>query len=162
MQPAEPRDALRAYVDPVTKLDGQFDFPARRHVVECLVMRTMRLADMVAFLDGNEGFYGPQAIMSTFIGNHDLPRIIHLAANSRLWGDNQYADGKDRAWQSPPISAPVERELRIFSLEEHMIREAERASLKDAEQQEAECSRADAVERATAGAAGRAHTNGHV
>ncbi len=104
------RDAIRAYVDPATKLDGQFDFPARRHIVEGLIMRTMRLSDMVAFLDGNESFYGPQAVMSTFIGNHDLPRIIHLAANSRMWGDNQYADGKDRAWQSPPVTAPAERE----------------------------------------------------
>ena len=104
------RDALRAYVDPATKLDGQFDFPGRRHVVEGLIMRTMRLADMAAFLDGNEGFYGPQAIMSTFIGNHDLPRIIHLAANTRPWGDNQSADGKDRAWQSPPMPGPAERE----------------------------------------------------
>jgi glycosidase len=65
---------------------------------------------MVAFLDGNDGFYGSNAIMSTFIGNHDLPRVIHLAANSRLWGDNQYADGKDRAWSQPPIGAPSERE----------------------------------------------------
>jgi glycosidase len=104
------RDAIRAYVDPATKLDGQFDFPARRYIVEGLIMRTMRLSDMVAFLDGNESFYGPQAVMSTFIGNHDLPRIIHLAANSRMWGDNQYADGKDRAWQSPPVTAPAERE----------------------------------------------------
>jgi glycosidase len=31
-----------------------------------------------------------------------LPRIIHLAANSRLWGDNQAADGKDRAWSNQP------------------------------------------------------------
>jgi glycosidase len=104
------RDILRAYVDPATKLDGQFDFPARRHIVEAILMRTMRLADMVAFLDGNDGFYGSNAIMSTFIGNHDLPRVIHLAANSRLWGDNQYADGKDRAWSQPPIGAPSERE----------------------------------------------------
>ena len=104
------RETLRAYVDPATKLDGQFDFPARRHLVEGVLMRTMRLSDMVAFLDGNDGFYGPGAVMSTFIGNHDLPRIIHLAANSRLWGDNQYADGKDRAWSTPPIGAPSERE----------------------------------------------------
>ena len=104
------RDVLRSYVDPNTKLDGQFDFPARRHIVEGVLMRTMRLSDMVAFLDGNDGFYGSNAIMSTFIGNHDLPRVIHLAANSRLWGDSQYADGKDRAWQQPPIAAPSERE----------------------------------------------------
>jgi glycosidase len=96
------RDVLKAYVDPVTKLDGQFDFPLRRHVVESTIMRTMKMSDLAAFMDGNDYFYGAQAIMSTWIGNHDLPRVIHLAANNRLWGDDQGADGKDRAWQNQP------------------------------------------------------------
>src|SRR5438477_7663718 len=39
--------------------------------------------------------------MSTFIGNHDLPRIIHLAQNNPLWGD-QASDGKNLAWNGQP------------------------------------------------------------
>jgi glycosidase len=102
------RDLLKAFVDPETKLDGQFDFPLRRHVVESTIMRTMKMNELASFMDSNDFFYGPNAVMSTFIGNHDLPRIVHLAANQRLW-DNQYADGKDRAWQNQP-GAVTERE----------------------------------------------------
>ena len=43
------------------------------------------------------------------MGNHDLPRIIHLAANNRLWGDDQGSDGKDRSWANTP-GIPQERE----------------------------------------------------
>ncbi len=105
------RDLLKQYIDPATKLDGQFDFPLRRHVVEATLMRTMSMSDLAAFMDSNDYFYGANAVMSTFIGNHDLPRIIHLAANNRIWGDDQGADGKDRAWQSQP--GPV-NELEAF------------------------------------------------
>jgi glycosidase len=96
------RDLLKRYVDPATKLDGQFDFPLRRHIVEAVLMRTMDMSALAGFMDTNDYYYGASAVMSTFVGNHDLPRVIHLAANNRLWGDNQAADGKDRAWQNQP------------------------------------------------------------
>jgi glycosidase len=96
------RDVIKGYVDPATKLDGQFDFPLRRHVVEAVLMRLMKMSDLANFMNDNDYYYGAQAVMSTFIGNHDLPRIIHLAANSRIWGDDQGADGKDRAWVNQP------------------------------------------------------------
>jgi glycosidase len=96
------RDNLKKYVDPSTKLDGQFDFPLRKHIVESTLMRTMNMSDLAGFMDSNDYFYGASSVMSTFVGNHDLPRAIHLAANNRLWGDNQSADGKDRAWQNTP------------------------------------------------------------
>lgn len=103
------RDVLKQYVDPNTKLDGQFDFPLRRHVVEALLFRTMKMSDLAGFMNGNDFFYGASAIMSTFVGNHDLPRIIHLAQNAPTWGTNQGADGKDRAWNNQP-GLPSERE----------------------------------------------------
>jgi glycosidase len=96
------RDLIKSFVDPATKLDGQFDFPLRRHVVESTLLRTARMSDLASFMDSNDYFYGANAVMSTFVGNHDLPRVIHLAANARLWGDDQGADGKDRAWSNQP------------------------------------------------------------
>ena len=96
------RDLLKQYVDPSTKLDGQFDFPLRANLVQAVVMRTESMSDLASFMNSNDYYYGANAVMSTFIGNHDLPRIIHLAANNRIWGDNQAADGKDRAWQNQP------------------------------------------------------------
>jgi len=96
------RDVIKEYIDPSTKLDGQFDFPLRRHVVEAAIMRIMKMSDLASFMNGNDYYYGANAVMSTFVGNHDLPRIIHLAANSRPWGDNQGADGKNLAWGGQP------------------------------------------------------------
>lgn len=95
------RDLLKQYVEPATKLDGQFDFPLRKNVVEAVIMRTQNMSDLASFMNSNDYYYGASAVMSTFIGNHDLPRVIHLAANNRLWGD-QSADGKDRAWGNQP------------------------------------------------------------
>jgi glycosidase len=96
------RDVIKGYVDPSTKLDGQFDFPLRREIVETVIMRMRSLSDLAGFMNSNDYYYGANAVMSTFVGNHDLPRIIHLAADNRIWGDNQGADGKDRAWFNQP------------------------------------------------------------
>jgi glycosidase len=96
------RDLLKQYVDPSTKLDGQFDFPLRANLVQSVIMRTENMSDLASFMNSNDYYYGASAVMSTFIGNHDLPRIIHLAANNRLWGDNQASDGKNLAWGGQP------------------------------------------------------------
>jgi glycosidase len=96
------RDVIKGYVDPATKLDGQFDFPLRANVVSNVVMRLGTMTDLSNFMNSNDYYYGSSAVMSTFVGNHDLPRVIHLAADNRLWGDNQGADGKDRAWNNQP------------------------------------------------------------
>jgi glycosidase len=96
------RDFIKKFVDPATKLDGQFDFPLRANLANAMLLRTEKMSDLAGFMDSNDYFYGSSAVMSTFIGNHDLPRVIHLGANDRLWGDNQGADGKDRSWQNQP------------------------------------------------------------
>jgi glycosidase len=98
------RDFIKTFVEPSSKLDGQFDFPLRKELVETVIMRLRSMTDLANFMNSNDYFYGANAVMSTFIGNHDLPRIIHLAANSRLWGDNQSADGKDRSWDNTPTA----------------------------------------------------------
>jgi glycosidase len=87
------------YVNP-DMLDGQFDFPLRMEMARTLLMRQGSMSDLAGFMDGNDDFYGA-GIMSTFIGNHDIPRAIHLAEDTPLW-DNQWADGKDRAWTNQP------------------------------------------------------------
>ncbi|MBX3230531.1 MAG: hypothetical protein KIT84_02640 [Labilithrix sp.] len=96
------RELLKKYIDPTTKLDGQFDFPLRKLIVEATLMRTTPMSELSRFMDTNDLYYGSRAIMSTFIGNHDLPRIIHLAANNRPWGNDQGADGKNLAWSNQP------------------------------------------------------------
>lgn len=102
------RDFIKSFVDPKTKLDGQFDFPLRLHLVKALLMRQEGMDALASFMDSNDDFYGVDAVMSTFVGNHDLPRSIHLADDTPLWAD-PYTDGKDKAWSSPPIAAPSSR-----------------------------------------------------
>jgi glycosidase/uncharacterized protein with von Willebrand factor type A (vWA) domain len=94
------KSVIKSYVDPDTMLDGQFDFPMRMEMARTVLMRQGSMKDFAGFLAGNDGYYG-SGIMSTFIGNHDIPRSIHLAEDNPLWGD-QWTSGKDRAWDNLP------------------------------------------------------------
>ncbi len=95
------RDYIKSFVDPKTKLDGQFDFPARRMLVETMLLKYQGMDQLASFYDSNDYFYGSTAVMSPFLGNHDLPRVIHLAQEPPLWTD-QGSDGKNLAWQNQP------------------------------------------------------------
>ncbi len=93
-------DTIKYYVSP-QMLDGQFDFPLRMEIASKLLMRQGSMSELEGFMNGNDGFYGSQSIMSTFIGNHDIPRVIHLAEDVPRW-DNPWSDGKDQAWGNIP------------------------------------------------------------
>lgn len=95
------RDFIRSFIEPSTLLDGQFDFPLRAVLVSTTILRQGGMNDLAKFMDTNDYYYGASAVMSTFIGNHDLPRIIHLAQDNPLWND-QGADGKNLAWNNTP------------------------------------------------------------
>ncbi len=113
------RDYLKSFVDPRTKLDGQFDFPLRLRIVQSVLMRQTPMTDLASFMDGNDDFYGASALMSTWVGNHDLGRIIHLAEDTPLW-TNPYDDGKNKAWSGQPMvpmyRAPFERVANSFAV----------------------------------------------
>jgi glycosidase len=116
----ENRGFIKGFVDPQTKLDGQFDFPLRKRIAEAVLMRKYTgMNDLAGYMDGNDAFYGSTAVMSTFIGNHDLPRIIHLAEDNPRWTD-QGSDGKNLAWSGQPGSpgnrAPYERVANAFGV----------------------------------------------
>ncbi len=104
------KDTIKYYVRP-DMLDGQFDFPLRMQLAASVLLRKGSMADLAGFLDDNDDFYG-DGVMSTFIGNHDIPRAIHLAEDVPLW-DDQWTDGKDRAWMNTPAlsdgMSPFER-----------------------------------------------------
>jgi glycosidase len=80
--------------------DGQFDFPLRALLISNVLMRQGGMQDVANFMDSNTGFYG-SSVMSTFLGNHDVPRSIHFAQDAPLWG-NAWDPGKDRSWQNQP------------------------------------------------------------
>ena len=94
------RDLIKSYVDPDTMLDGQFDFPLRAQVLATILRRDGAMGDLAGFLASNDGFYGPGAVMSTFLGNHDVPRAVHLAEDQPQFGP--WDVGKDRGWVNQP------------------------------------------------------------
>lgn len=94
------KNLIRDYVDPTKMLDGQFDFPFRAALISSVLTRSASMQSLDGFMSGNESYYG-SGIMSTFIGNHDVPRSIHFAQDTPMWGD-EWANGKDRSWTNQP------------------------------------------------------------
>lgn len=81
------RELLKSFVDPDTMLDGQFDFPFKKRLCEAVFRKTGTggLTPFATWMDGNDGFYdvegaAKRSIMTTWIGNHDVPRAIHFAS----------------------------------------------------------------------------------
>jgi glycosidase len=92
---------IKSFVDPASKLDGQFDFPARRNLIDTMLLKKQTMNDLANFYAGNDFYYGSSAVMSPFLGNHDLPRIVHLAEEPPLFTD-QADDGKNLSWSGQP------------------------------------------------------------
>ena len=84
-------------------LDGQFDFPLRGQVLPTLLHRDGQMSDLVGFLDSNDGYYGPGAVMSTFLGNHDVPRAIEHALDTPLF--DPWDGGKEPRVGEPAAAA---------------------------------------------------------
>ncbi len=112
------RDLLRRYVDPDTMLDGQFDFPLKARLCEAVFTPGGDLGALATWMDGNDTFYGPDAIMTTWIGNHDIPRAIHFASReitSCREGSNP-GNGWDWRPTQPTDAAPYERLAVAFAV----------------------------------------------
>ncbi len=92
---------IKSFVEPCSKLDGQFDFPLRAVLDNVVLLRQGKMGDLEKFVKTNENYYGPDALMSTFAGNHDLPRIIHYAQDKPLFG-NVWDPGQAQAYDNPP------------------------------------------------------------
>ncbi len=112
------KDTIKYYVNPSTMLDGQFDFPLRAAMISALLTRSAPMTDLAGFLGANDGYYGA-GIMSTFIGNHDVPRSIHFAQDNPAWS-NPWDDGKNIAWAYQPglpsESSAFERLANAFTV----------------------------------------------
>jgi len=106
------RPLLASFVEPETMLDGQFDFPFKARLCEAVFTPGGNLGAFRVWMDGNDGFYGANALMTTWIGNHDIPRAIHYA--SRQIGDCRAGSNPGNGWTpasfpQPAEAAPYER-----------------------------------------------------
>jgi glycosidase len=105
------RDFLKSFIDTRTKLDGQFDFPLRRILLQATVRGEEPMSNLKNFMDSNDSFYGTDAVMSTWIGNHDIGRIIHWAERPTRWGE--YDNGVTCAWSGPAVVSSREPYERV-------------------------------------------------
>jgi glycosidase len=94
------RDLLRRFVDPETMLDGQFDFPFKARACEALFTPGGRMDSFASWMESNDGYYGASSIMTTWIGNHDIPRAIHFA--SREIGNCREGSNPGNGWDWRP------------------------------------------------------------
>jgi len=108
---------IASYVDPLTQLDGQFDFPQRAEVVRTILSRGGSLRDLAGFITSQAGVYPSSAVMSTFLGNHDLPRAIHLAEDQPRYTpwDGAAGSGWDNPLPQPNYRAAYERMAMGFA-----------------------------------------------
>jgi glycosidase len=83
-------------------LDGQFDFPLRTQIVDKVLMRQGSMSELASFMDANDSVYWSGAVMSTFIGNHDLPRVVHYAEDTPRSGTDPWWNDKNLGWTDPP------------------------------------------------------------
>jgi glycosidase len=86
------------------ELDGQFDFPLYWAIVQAFARDEIGLDDLAAQVAASEAAYGG-AIMSPFLGNHDVERFVAQASGttSSLYGDDPCADdGSPREPMAPP------------------------------------------------------------
>ncbi len=97
---------IKSYVNP-TLLDGQFDFPLYWNIVKAFARGELGLGDLGNITLAAQGYYGPFAVMSSFAGNHDVPRLLSHAAGQigDVWGNGS----KDQGWNAPP-SQPTQLE----------------------------------------------------
>jgi glycosidase len=90
----------------------------RGQILSTILRRDGSMTDLSGFLDVNDGYYGSGSVMSTFIGNHDVPRAIELALDTPMFG--AWDGGKNLAWNGQPTlptnASPFERLTVAYTL----------------------------------------------
>jgi glycosidase len=109
---------LKSFVDPQSKLDGQFDFPLKARLCEAIFRNDGNLANLSRWMNENDQYYGPNALMSTWVGNHDIPRAIHFASGQI--GDCRQGSYPGNGWssdfQQPQNPEPYEKLFLSFAI----------------------------------------------
>lgn len=110
---------LKRYIDPATKLDGQFDFPMRAKICQALWSEEETMSAFATWMASNDTYYGEGAIMATWVGNHDIVRAIHYANREVAscmdsnGGGGAWVEGR---WTQPEEAEPYERLALAFAV----------------------------------------------
>ena len=100
------------------RLHGQFDFPLYWALLESLGRHEASLEVLAQVIVGSDGYYGQGALMSSFLGNHDVARFVSHATGdiSDLWGNGSQEQGWENPPPQPAASEAYERLKRAFTL----------------------------------------------
>lgn len=105
------REKIKQYVSEID-LHGQFDFPLYWTILGAFARDQTGLCTVAQEYEASQVFYGADAIMSNFLGNHDVPRFISHAAG-QIPSDNPNDPAvKLLAWQNPPELPTSEEPFR--------------------------------------------------
>ncbi len=102
---------IKEYVGP-WELNGQFDFPFYWKITKAVARDEGDFLELAAFLEEALPFWGSEAVMVSFIGNHDVPRFLSHAAGQigDLWGNGSKLQGLTAP---PPLPVDEEPFLRL-------------------------------------------------
>lgn len=92
---------IQEYVSDV-ELHGQFDFPLYWTILAAFARDQTGLCAVADTLQASLAAYGPDAIMSNFLGNHDVARFISHAAGQIPSDNPNDASVKWLGWNNPP------------------------------------------------------------
>lgn len=82
------REKLMEYVNP-GELDGQFDFPLFWDMRSAFASESIGFDQLNKTLTGLLRYYGPWALNSAFVGNHDFARFMAFAEGDLTSGDDK-------------------------------------------------------------------------
>ena len=94
--------AIQAFVG-ADKIHAQFDFPANMQLLFGFAKQSAGLDTMDATIRGIRAVYSDNgALMSTFLGNHDMARFISHASGSVPCGVWDIISNQAAGWKNPP------------------------------------------------------------
>jgi glycosidase len=106
------RALIQHYVGP-NALWGQFDFPLFWSIDYAFAQMGGTMGDLDAAVQKSDTSYGPGAVMSPFLGNHDVTRFLSRAAGQID------SNPQEQAWNSPPAAPsadePYDRAYLAFA-----------------------------------------------
>jgi len=98
------------------KIHGQFDFPANLNILKAFARQEIGLAVMDGAVREAKEIYGPGALMSNFIGNHDIARFISQASFMMDCGIWDVVSNIAQGWSNPPGQPADETPYRKLQL----------------------------------------------
>ncbi|MCC7535411.1 MAG: hypothetical protein IT379_04335 [Deltaproteobacteria bacterium] len=81
---------------------GQFDFPSNLALLDALAFDRIGVDELHRRVRGHADAYGSGALMSTFLGNHDMARFVSNAAGDLDCGGWDIISDIAQGWRDPP------------------------------------------------------------